>query len=170
MKRRAFSIVEISIGAGLLAVLMGVLVMMLIHGGRSSARTGVQYALQQQSRTAMAHFLQELQEGMEVVQPTPGCTLPQAVIRDAVSCARWYYLVKQPDEPGSFELWRYADDPDMDPARRKERLLRGVKRLTFTAHGESAVQINLVVREGTEELPLLTTVRMRNIAAADDGW
>ena len=42
--------------------------------------------------------------------------------------------------------------------------------MTFTAHGESAVQVNMVVKEGAEELPLLTTVRMRNVAAADDGW
>ena len=168
--RRGFSLVEVGIAAGLFAVLAGVLTMLLIHGGRSSARTGTQYALQQTSRVGMAHFLQELQEGMEVVQPAPGCTLPHAVIRDQVSCARWYYLVPQPDERGSYELWRYADDPDMAPADRKQRVLRGIRRLTFTAHGESAVQVNMVVKEGAEELPLLTTVRMRNVAAADDGW
>lgn len=168
--RRAFTLVEILFGAALLTVLIAVLISLLIHGGRSTARTGAQYALQQASRQAMARFLREIQESMEVVQPVPGSTLPHAVVRDQVSCARWYYLTPQPDEPGCYELWRWADDPDLPLEQRKERLLRGVRRMTFTSRGEAALQVNMVVREAGEEMPLLTTVRLRNVAAADDGW
>ena len=170
MNRRGFSLVEALIAVGLCALLIGVLTGVMLHGGASTARTSAQFALQQTSRAAIARLLSELQEGMEVVVPGPGCTLPHAVVRDRVSCARWYYLVAQPGEPGSYELWRQAADPDLPPAERKERLLKGVRRLTFTARGEAALQINLLVREQGEEMPLLTSVRLRNVASADDGW
>ena len=168
--RRAFTVIEVLIGGILLVVLVAVLVMFLVYGGRSTARTSAQYSLQQAGRVALAHFLREIQEGMEVIQPPPGSTLPHAVIRDAVSCPRFYYLVPQADEPGSFELWRFVNDPDIAADQRKERLLRGVRRCTFTARGEAALQVNLLMREAGEEFPLLTTVRLRNAAAADDGW
>lgn len=170
MTRHAFTIVETIMAVGIALLLITVLTTLLLHGGSTTARTSAQFSLQQTSRVAIARLLQELQEGIEVVVPGPGVTLPHAVVRDRVSCARWYYLVAQAGEPGSYELWRQAADPDLPAAQRKERLLKGVRRLTFTARGEAALQVNLLVREAGEEMPLLTTVRLRNVAAADEGW
>lgn len=47
------------------------------------------------------------------------------MIRDNAPCARWYYLVPQPGEPGAHELWGQATDPDLPVAKRKKRLMRG---------------------------------------------
>jgi type II secretory pathway pseudopilin PulG len=167
-QRRAFSLVEASIVVLLAVVLIASAVWVLLYGARATQRTGEQLSAQQTARAAVARLLRELQEGIEVVSPPPGSTYPYAVVRDQVSCARWYYLIPQAGAPGLFELWRHVDDADLTPDKRAEKLLANVKRLTFTAQSEGAVQVNLMLKDGDQEFPLLTSVRMRNLAAADD--
>ena len=58
----------------------------------------------------------------------------------------------------------------MTAEQRRELLLSSIKRLTFTARSEGALQVNLVLSESAEEYALLTTVRLRNIAAAEAVW
>lgn len=60
-----------------------------------------------------------------------------------------------------------VDDRTLPVAQRTELITRGLKRLTFTTQSEGALQINMVFRDGDQDAPLLTTIRVRNIAAAD---
>ena len=134
-------------------------------------RTTEALAGQQAGRGAIARLLREIQQCIEVITPLPGSTMPYAIVRDHISCARWYYLVPQPGSNGLHELWRHVDDTTIaDPKARKELMVRNIKRLTFTSRSEGALQINLVCRDGDTDSPLLTTVRLRNIAAADEIW
>ena len=153
--------------AGSLIVMVSYL---LIYGSRSMQRTSEQLAGQQAGRTAIARLLREVQQSIEVVTPLPGSTMPYAVVRDEVSCARWYYQVPQAGSNGLYELWCYIDDPDLAAADKKQLIMRNLKRLTFTTQSEGALQVNLMFHEGDTDSPMLTTVRLRNIAAADEVW
>ena len=167
--KRAFTLAEALIGIGLFALLIGVVMGVQRWTGFATARLTPQLALQQQSRKALVGMLTELQESMEVVSPKPGCTLSYALVRDRLSLTRWYYQLPAADGR-STQLWRYVDDPELDRARRATLLLSGIRRLTFTARTEGALQLNLVLGEGDQELALLTTVRLRNVAAAEEIW
>lgn len=171
MRRRAFSLVEMIVGVGLLGLVIGGLVFLLGSGSRATGRLTPQLSLQQAGRKAVVRFLRELQEGMEVVSPAPGCSLSYAVIRDKLSRARWFYLVeKKGGASPVMELWRYVDDQTVSAQERSEKLLDDVRRLAFTSRGEGALQVNLLLAEGEQEYALLTTVRLRNIAAAEEVW
>ena len=169
--RRAFSIAEAIIAVAVLAMMIGCIVWILGFGTRSTGRLTPQLSLQQASRKAIVRFLREVQEGMEVLSPRPGSTLSYALVRDKVSQVRWFYqLPMAGSRDNLLELWRYVDDPDVPMAQRKELMLTHVKRLTFTSRGEGALQVNLLLAEGDQEYAMLTTVRLRNIASAEEIW
>jgi prepilin-type N-terminal cleavage/methylation domain-containing protein len=170
-RRHAFSLIEVLIAAGLLGVVIGAVYYMFAFGTRATGRLTPQLSLQQASRKAVVRLLRELQEGMEVVSPSPGSTLSYAIIRDKLSRARWFYLVEKRKTPTPvMELWRYVDDLTIPREQRTERMLEDVRRLTFTSRGEGALQVNLLLAEGEQEYALLTTVRLRNIASAEEVW
>ena len=167
-RARGVGLVEVLIGLALVGILLAVVIGAVIYGGRASARLTPQLSLQQASRKAIVRLIRGLQESMEVAMPRPGCTLPYAIVRDQVSRAQWYYQVPRPD--GTRQLWRWVDDAGLAPDKRAELLISGVKRLTFTARSEGALQVNLLLGEGDHEYAMLTTVRLRNIASAEEVW
>jgi hypothetical protein len=164
---------EMLIGAGLAVVLLGLVVELLRHGSRSTHGLTARMSLQQESRKAIVRFLKEVQQGMEVIRPVPGSTLSYALVRDKMSLVRWYYLVGKPaSDPaaGPYELWRHLDDPAMAAGERAERLLDNVQRVTFTSTSEGALQLHVTLRESGTESAVLTTVRLRNLASAEQLW
>jgi len=158
------------IGLALFGLILGIIVWLLGHGSRSGQRLSTQMAVHQASRKALVRFLQELQEGIEVIRPTPGTTLSYALVRDKYSCVRWFRQVPRPGSGGLYDLRRYADDLALPMDRRDELLLSDVKRLTFTARSEGALQINIVLAEKDRDYALLTTVRLRNLPSAEELW
>lgn len=167
-KRPGFSLPEVLIGFALCAILIGIVMSLFGFGRSSSARVGANLGAQQANRRAVVQLLREVQEGMEVLHPRPGTTQSWAVIRDKLSRARTFYQLPQAGSDRLFELWRHVDDPALPEAQRRVRLLYGIRRLTFTSQSDAALQLNLVSAEGTQELPMLTTIRLRNIAAAEE--
>ena len=165
-----FTLVEVIIGVILFALLVASVMWVFVYGGRSTGRLSSQLSLQQSSRKAIVRFLRELQEGMEVLSPSPGSTLSYALIRDKVSLVRWFYLIPASGTPGVFELRRYVKDPKLSEEKRTEIFLQNVKRLTFTCRSEGALQIHLVMKEDDQEYALLTSVRLRNLASAETLW
>jgi hypothetical protein len=158
------TVFEVLVAATLLSVVLGVLYAFLSSGRRSVESISAHAALRKPSRRAIARLLTELQEGKEVVTPPPGRTRAMAVIRDKESVARWFVQHPQRGGPeGVFELWRYSAD-------RTELLLTGIRRMRFTCQSEGALSINLVLTEDGREASFVTTVRLRNIAAAESIW
>ena len=169
-RRSAFSLVEVMVALGLFGLLIGSVVWLFGFGGRSTVRLTGQMSLQQNSRKAVVRLLRELQEGMQVLSPTPGTTLSYALIRDKLSQVRWFYQVPQAGRSDVYDLVRYVHDPSIPEAKRTETLLQNVKRLTFTSRSEGALQVNLLLVEDEREFSLLTTVRLRNLASAEELW
>lgn len=168
--RAGFTLVEALLALALALVLIILLFGIVSYSTRSTARLGSKLAAQQAQRKAVVRFLREVQESMEVVSPRAGSTLGYAVLRDKLALLRWYYLVQQGNAPDMFELRMYRHDDSLPPGQREEVLLQNVRRLAFTTRTEGALQINLVLGEEGAESTVLTTVRLRNIAAAEELW
>lgn len=152
----------------LLVLLIGSAIWVLINSRRTAQAVSARTSAQQTTTRAVVRLLTELQEGMEVLAPQSASTLSYALIRDKVSVVRWFFLVPSKSVPGTRELWRYRDDQSIPAEKRLEHILNGVQRLAFTATSEGSLQVNLVVAEEGHEFPLLTTVRLRNIASAEE--
>jgi hypothetical protein len=168
--RRALSLAEVVVVLGLLSLLIGGAVWLFFFGGSTAQRLTPQLSLQQKSRIAVVRLLREIQEGMEVLSPTPGLTLSYALISDKLALVRWYFLLKSQNDPGQFELWRYVDDRTLPPGQRRVLLLTNIRRLTFTCQSEGALQINLALAEENSQYSILTTVRLRNLPSAEELW
>ena len=164
IRRRAFTIAEVLISVALLAMLIGSAVWLFAYGGRATSRLSPRLAAQQSARKMVVRLLRELQEGMEVLTPAPGMTLPYAVIADKEGNLKWFY--QSADGP-PHRLFRFVNDP---APGQTELLLSNVKRLTFTSTSEGALTVNLLLEEEGQESAMLTTVRLRNIAAAEELW
>ena len=167
-RRAGFTLVEVLVVLVLLGMLISVAVYLFGFGGRATRRLTPRLSLQQAGRKALVAFLREIQEGMEVVTPRPGSTLSYALIRDKLARFRLYYQIAS--GPGSYALWRYTEDPALAVGQRKELLFSNIQRLTFTSHSEGALQINLELQEDEERYSLVTSVRLRNLASAEELW
>ena len=168
--RRAFSLPEVLIALAMVSILIGLVVWLTTFGTRATARLTPRLALHQAARRAMARFLSDLQEGMEVVSPRPGVTSSFAVVRDKLSVLRWYYQVPAAAGGPLFDLRVMRRDPTLPPAERDTLVVTNVRRLAFTCRTEGALQLNLELAADDQDYALLTTVRLRNIASAEELW
>lgn len=165
--RRAFTLVEVMIGIAVFLILLNVLSAIFSFGDRSSRRITAQLSLQQESRKALVRLMREVQEGMEVLRPAPGTTLPYALFTDKLGRVRWLYL-KPSTVRGAktFELWMYTRT--LDQPIPPEQVLGNIRSAAFTAVSEGALQVNVTLAEDDQSLPLLTTIRLRNFAASEE--
>ncbi len=170
MRRRAFTLFEILIALALFSILIGLLAWLLGFGGRSTGRLTSSLALHQATRRATARFLADIQEGMEVISPRPGNTAAYTVIRDKISVLRWYYQVPSQTDPTLSDLRVSIKDDTLPAAQQDALVISNVRRLTFSTRTEGALQINLELATEGQDYPLLTTVRLRNIASAEELW
>ena len=161
---------EAIIGLVLACALLIAMYELVSFATHSTARLAPKLAAQQATRKAVARVLSELQESMEVVSPRAGSTLAYAVVRDRLALLRWYFLVQQAGAPNLYELHVYRHDPKLAAGQREEVLMRNVRRLAFTARTEGALQVNLLAGEEGRDTSILTTVRLRNIASAEELW
>ena len=168
--RRGFSLVELLVALGLCGLVIGVAVYLFVYGGHATRAVTAKLAGQQAGRKALVAFLSEIQEGMEVVIPRPGTTLSYALVRDKVAHLRLYYQVKSAPDATTYALWRYVQDPSLAAGVRKEKLLDNVRRLSFTSRSEGALELNLEVQEDDQVWSLITAVRLRNLASAEELW
>lgn len=168
--RRGFSLPEVLIALAMMGVLIALLVWLTSFGTQATGRLTPRLALHQTARKAMARFLADLQEGMEVITPRPGVTSTFAVVRDKLSVLRWYYLVPSPNGGPLFDLRVMRKDPALPAPERDTLVLTNVKRLALTSRTEGAIQLNLELSADGQDYPLLTTVRLRNIASAEELW
>ena len=108
--RRAFTLAEVLLAAGLLSILVGIAVWLSGFGALATGRLTPRLGLQQTGRRAVARLLRELQEGMEVLQPRPGSTMAYALVRDKYRIDELYgFLFVNPVVEGSRRLHLICD-------------------------------------------------------------
>lgn len=161
--RRAYSLVEILVGV-ILAFLVCFGLMQLLGTGRKMEDVlGAHLALQADARKALMSFIRDLQEGMIVVRPAPGQTLPCALVKDKLERLVFYSLAPG-KEPGLFDLRRDLATP---AGTERKTILTGVSRVSFTSTSDSLIQLHLDLGEGKQRYAFATEVRLRNRDAAD---
>jgi prepilin-type N-terminal cleavage/methylation domain-containing protein len=169
MRRRAFTIVELLVALAVLGLVIGCVAWLFAYGGRTAKRLTPQLGAQQAGRIAVVRLLREIQEGMEVLAPAPGCTLSYALVIDKLGRVQWFHQRPQSGPSGRTELWVLTDGT-APAADRRMKLVSDLKRITFTCRSEGALQVNLALAEEDAEYPLLTTVRLRNLPSAEEVW
>jgi hypothetical protein len=142
----------------------------LTHGG--AVRITNKLTLQLEARRALTNLYQEVQEGIELLKPDPGSTLPFAVLRSGVNNVHFLYL-KRDDTASArhqFDLFRlYSVIYDVETAQTgtPREILAGIETLNFTAHGYGALLVTSTLREGQESFSFVNMIRLKNLTAEE---
>lgn len=121
-----------------------------------------------ETRKMYLKVLVDLQEGVELLHPMPGVTLPYLVFVDKNNDISVYYLKEQPNaekDSGRYVLCaktREVGNAGYSTAFEERTLVENVERMTFTGHGGGAVLVNARLRERGKENNLLTLINLKN--------
>lgn len=122
-------------------------------GGRAAENLAQRLLLQIEARKALVSLYRELQEGVEVVSPVPGSSLPYLVFKDSVNDLRMVYLADDPMETKKegepiFRMMiirREVGKPSCDDPK---TLMEHVKKIEFTTFHPGAVLVSGNLRGG----------------------
>jgi prepilin-type N-terminal cleavage/methylation domain-containing protein len=171
--RVAITLVEIVIAMAIFSVvLFGGYRSMQAYAGRASENLSTQLLLQMEARRALLTMTTNLQQGLELVLPRPGATLPYVTYRDFVNNLRVIYLEKDESLSAREQQTLYqAVEKVIDPADGTKTttkiLMRYVTELRFTAHHQGAVVVTCSLLGGRGRFSLVNFIRLRNTGAAD---
>ena len=140
--------------------------------GRTSQHLSNRLVLQMEARRALLNIYHHLQQGIEIVTPSPGSTLPYLVYRDLNHHLGSMYLEqdavksKQEKQP-LYRVMHLKRDPAKSTAAKPVQILDRVVRLNFTTHSPAGLYLSLAMAEGKGEYSLVNFVRLKNAAAED---
>ena len=158
----AFTFIEVVVASLILAIVLYVLMGLLTQGSKLSRQELDYLGLQADSQRALARFLKDLQEAIEVVAPQPGGTLPYAVIRDKLNRFVVYSLTGS-GAGGEYDLQTDVVSPQ---GRTTDIMLKGVARLTFSSLSDGALRLHMTLATGARRYAFYTEIRLRNREAA----
>lgn len=161
--RHGFSLLEIVLAGVVLLVVLYVLIGLANSGRKLEDTFSAHLGLQLDAQKSLSQLIRELQEAIIVVLPAPGNTLPHAIFRDRVQRLVMFSLVPS-GIPGEWKLQRVARGP---AGVETTVLLSGVRRLTFTAASDAALQVHMTLGNGDRRYAFHTAVRLRNRDAAE---
>lgn len=143
---------------------------MQIFAGKMSQNLSKRLVLQMEARKALLNLYREVQEGIEVIQPAPGSTLPYMIYRDLRNNIIIVYLEEDPvlSKDRSTKLYKAMigiKDPKNPSSEKPKILMRYVSSLNFTAHHHGGVLISCTLRHARGKFSLVNYVRLKNTAA-----
>ncbi|MBI4860761.1 MAG: hypothetical protein HY815_10945 [Candidatus Riflebacteria bacterium] len=157
----AFTLIEAVVASLIFAGVLYSLYGLLFKGTRLGQQELEIFGLQAEGQRSLVRLLKELQEGMEVVLPQPGGTLPYAVVRDKLNRMAVFHLVPG-REPRMYELNLSVRSPQSNST---EVLVKGVARLTFSSLSDGAIRVHLTLGTGARRYSFYSSIRLRNRAA-----
>ena len=171
---KGFSLVEVMIALTVFSLMMGAcLKAWQVYQGKNSENLSKRLVLQMEARKALLTLYRELQEGIEVITPLPGTTLPYLAFKDYVNNIRIVYLEEDPELSKTEECKLYramlmTRDPSGATLEPAKVLMRNVLKLQFTAYSPGSVFLSTTLRGGRGEFSLVNFVRLQNVTAEDD--
>lgn len=165
------TLVELIIASVLLSfIVAGGYRAMSVFAGRMSQDLSRRLVLQMEARRALLNLYREVQEGIEVILPIPGNTLPYLVFRDISNNLQVIYLEVDPELSLNrvtpiFRAMIGTKDPDAFSSKEPKMLMRYVTSLNFTAHHHGAVTFQCTLRHGRGKFSLVNHIRLKNTAA-----
>lgn len=160
---RGTTLIEVLVGLILFCLVSMALMQMLSSGRKMEDVVGSHLALQADVRRALMSFIRDLQEGMIVVRPEPGQTLPYALVKDKAERLVFYSL-SPAGTTGLFDLHRDLAGPD---GTERKTVLQGVSRITFTCLSDSRLMLHVALGEEKKATAFHTQVRLRNRDSVD---
>ncbi len=173
-RRRTLTMVELMIALAIFSTAMGLVIMAFqTFRGRPSENLSKRLILQTEARKGLVNLYRYLQEGIEVVAPPPGTTMPYLVFKDAVNDLRMVYLEKDPrlsqeEERTIYKAMTVVRDPLETAPDSPKTLMQNVLKLNFTPYSRGSVLISAQLRGGKGDFSLLNFVRLQNTGAEED--
>jgi hypothetical protein len=161
--RRGVTLIEALMAAVVGLVLMAAALGLFRVGQRLTVQEMEMLGLQLDAQRALAMLLRDLQEGMCVVLPQPGTTLPYAVVRDKQNQLVHYGIVTDPPRT-TLRLRRVLVTPAGNTV---SYMMNGLRRMTFTAQSDGALRLHATLQDNKRAFAFHTQVRLRNRDAAD---
>ena len=162
-RHRGVSLLEILMVLAIISVVLYALMTLMGSGRRMEDSFGAHLGLQLDAQRSLTQMIQSLQEGITVVLPQPGNTLPHAVVRDKLNRLVLFSLVPAAT-PGEYQLRRDIASPG---GVETTTLLTGVRRVTFTSLSDAALLLHVILGSGEHRYAFHTEVRLRNRDAAE---
>ncbi len=169
--RRGVTMVELIIALMILSfAVAGGFRAFQVFAGKASQNLSQRLILQMEARRAIVGLYKAVQDGIEVVIPAPGQTLPYLVFRDFLNNVQIVYLEKDPElsrEEGEdlYKVMIGVRDPSGQKAVKPKVLMRYVTGLNFTTHHVGGVFISCSMRGGKGRFSMVNYVRLKNMAA-----
>jgi hypothetical protein len=142
---------------------------LLGHGAKNISQN---LHLQMEARRALLNLYREIQEGIEILKPDPGVTLPYLVLRDHVNNIHFIFLKKdqaatEQQKRPMFRLYSVLYDIATERASAPRELVSNVESLNFTAHGYADVVITSTLREGNAVFSFVNQIGLKNSLAEE---
>jgi prepilin-type N-terminal cleavage/methylation domain-containing protein len=172
-RKRGFTFVESMVVVGIMGLVFAGMVQIFQYmNSYQNSKPATDIMMLKNTRRLFLKVFTELQEGIEVIHPIPGVTLPYLVFVDKNNDISVYYLRKsdKTDEgAGEFTLCmktRELASEGYSTKNVEQQLIDKIERMTFTAHGGGAVLVNARLKEQKSELNLLTLVNLKNFQSS----
>lgn len=162
-RARGTTLIEMLVGLVLFCLVSLALMQMMSSGRKMEDVVGTHLALQADVRRAVMSFIRDLQEGMIVVRPEPGQTLPYALVKDKAERLVFYSLSPTTKEH-LFDLQRDLAGPT---GIERKTVLEGVARITFSCLSDSRLMLHVDLGEEKQRTSFHTQVRLRNRDSVD---
>ncbi|MBF0543646.1 MAG: hypothetical protein HQM08_04395 [Candidatus Riflebacteria bacterium] len=170
-KIAGITLIEIAMAMALLAfIIAGSFRAFQVFTGKASRTLSQKLILQMEARKALLSLFHEVQEGIEVVYPQPGSTLPYMLYRDFVNNLRVIYLELDPElskieNENIYRAMEGKKDLSTGKITDQKLIMRYVKSLNFTAHHNGGVLFTTTLKSANGIFSLVNYVRLKNSAA-----
>ncbi len=143
-----------------------------VFSGKQSENLGKRLVLQMEARRALLSLYDDLQQGIEIVIPKPGSTLPYVVFRDFVNDIRVIFQEKDAElsKTEGQDLFRVMEvrcSPEGTRPSVTRLLMKYVTRLQFTAYDPGSLLLTCSMAGGKGTFSLVNFVRLRNTDSPD---
>lgn len=171
--RKAFTLVELVIAAGLVSLIVVVALRMFTSIGNTQQNLSQQAMLQMDSRKAFDNIVDQIRSGTDIVRPTTGETLPYMVFKDVINQLTILYLEPNDLLAGTlgqkvYRLVSYRSDYSGTYKSDNEKiLLDSIKRLRFTSLSPTSIQVNATVINEKGEYQFLAHVGLMNLGGLE---
>ena len=153
-------------------VIAGAFRALSVFGGKASETLSQRLVLQMEARKALLNLYREIQQGIEVILPAPGCTLPYLVYRDFINNIHVIYLEKDATTSKTegeplykvMEGIKISSGAGTTPPK---LVMKYVSKSNFTTHHYGGILLSCSLKGGKGRFDLVNYVRLKNLAAED---
>lgn len=168
-RRRGFTVVEISVAAIIMAIVIGAFAVIFFRQSSSAERVGQKTELSDQARGAYFKMTEEIKFGIELLHPVPGSApTPYLLFTKDTYELIAYWVEEYPNPARSGEKARRLmrmnfNSPD---GRKAEVMAPFVEKVQFTRKANREIDVEYSFRDADENSVLLTaSISCRNAVA-----